>query len=80
MARPRLAMPVFSSGLTCAQCRTALGPLGLRSHTCPGQTRRRHDVAECALRKEWSHYGLAVDSQPTGTSCRHVPDLVVVSP
>eukprot|EP00969_Alexandrium_andersonii_P257054 11364968-Alexandrium_andersonii.AAC.1 len=24
--------------------------------------------------------GLTVDSQPSGTSCRHVPDLVAVSP
>eukprot|EP00969_Alexandrium_andersonii_P173200 7656382-Alexandrium_andersonii.AAC.1 len=41
MARTRLAMPVISSRLTCAKCRAALGPLGLHSHTCPGQTRRR---------------------------------------
>eukprot|EP00969_Alexandrium_andersonii_P243186 10741971-Alexandrium_andersonii.AAC.1 len=73
-------MPVISSGLMCAKCRAALDPLGLHSHTCPGQTRRRHDVVERTLRKEWTHYGLTVDSQPSGTSCRHVPDLVVVSP
>eukprot|EP00969_Alexandrium_andersonii_P364776 15464834-Alexandrium_andersonii.AAC.1 len=56
MARTRLAMPVFSSGLTRAKCRAALGPLGLHSHTCPGQTRCRHDVVARALRKEWSHW------------------------
>eukprot|EP00969_Alexandrium_andersonii_P188186 8315283-Alexandrium_andersonii.AAC.1 len=44
MARTRLAMPVITSGLTCAKRRAALDPLGLHSHTCPGQTRRRHDV------------------------------------
>eukprot|EP00969_Alexandrium_andersonii_P328516 14516506-Alexandrium_andersonii.AAC.1 len=57
MARARLAMPVISSGLTFAKCRAALGPLGLHSYT-PGQTRRRRDVVERALRKEWPHYGL----------------------
>eukprot|EP00969_Alexandrium_andersonii_P042707 1873356-Alexandrium_andersonii.AAC.1 len=45
-ARARLAMPAINSGLTCAKCRAALGPLGLHSRTCPGQTRRRHDVVE----------------------------------
>eukprot|EP00969_Alexandrium_andersonii_P089409 3946491-Alexandrium_andersonii.AAC.1 len=44
MARTRLAMPALSSGLACAKCRAALDTLGLHSHTCPGQTRRRHDV------------------------------------
>eukprot|EP00969_Alexandrium_andersonii_P011996 523633-Alexandrium_andersonii.AAC.1 len=58
MARARLAMPVISSGLTRAKCRAALGPLGLRSHTCPGQTRRQRDVVERTLKKEWAHYGL----------------------
>eukprot|EP00969_Alexandrium_andersonii_P009056 396748-Alexandrium_andersonii.AAC.1 len=57
MARARLAMPVITSGLACAKCRATLDPLGLRSHTCPGQTRRRRDVVERALREEWSHYG-----------------------
>eukprot|EP00969_Alexandrium_andersonii_P076174 3358975-Alexandrium_andersonii.AAC.1 len=33
MARTRLAMPVISSGLTCAKCRAALGPLGLHSQS-----------------------------------------------
>eukprot|EP00969_Alexandrium_andersonii_P189134 8356970-Alexandrium_andersonii.AAC.1 len=80
MARTHLATPVITSGLTCAKCRATLGPLGLHSHTCPGQTRRRRDVVERALRKEWPRCGLTVDSQPTGTSYRHVPDLVVVSP
>eukprot|EP00969_Alexandrium_andersonii_P347889 15382074-Alexandrium_andersonii.AAC.1 len=54
--------------------------MGLHSHTCPGQTRRRRDVVERALRKEWSCYGLAVDNQPAGTLYRHVLDLAVVSP
>eukprot|EP00969_Alexandrium_andersonii_P103016 4545724-Alexandrium_andersonii.AAC.1 len=40
MARTRLAMPVISTGLTCAKCRVALDPLGLHSYTCAGQTRR----------------------------------------
>eukprot|EP00969_Alexandrium_andersonii_P028578 1247948-Alexandrium_andersonii.AAC.1 len=44
MARTRLAMPVISTGITRAKCRVALGPLGLHSHTCPGQTRRPHDI------------------------------------
>eukprot|EP00969_Alexandrium_andersonii_P312028 13786322-Alexandrium_andersonii.AAC.1 len=43
-ARAGLATPVISTGLMCARCRAALGPMGLRSHTCPGQTRRRRDV------------------------------------
>eukprot|EP00969_Alexandrium_andersonii_P053513 2353960-Alexandrium_andersonii.AAC.1 len=73
-------MPVISSGLTCAKCRAALVPLGLHSHACPGQTRRRHDVVERALRAERSHYRLTADSQPTGTLYRRVPDLAVVSP
>eukprot|EP00969_Alexandrium_andersonii_P330350 14599589-Alexandrium_andersonii.AAC.1 len=75
MARTRLAVPVIGAGLTCVKCRAALDPLGLHSHTCPGQTRRRHDVVERALRKEWPHYGLTADSQPSGTSYRHVPGL-----
>eukprot|EP00969_Alexandrium_andersonii_P219598 9697903-Alexandrium_andersonii.AAC.1 len=54
--------------------------MGLHSHTCPGQTRRRRDVVERALQKEWSHYGLMVGNQPAGTSYRRIPDLVVVSP
>eukprot|EP00969_Alexandrium_andersonii_P248612 10985645-Alexandrium_andersonii.AAC.1 len=29
MAGTRLAMPVITSGLTCAKCRATLGPLGL---------------------------------------------------
>eukprot|EP00969_Alexandrium_andersonii_P141767 6268026-Alexandrium_andersonii.AAC.1 len=58
MAQARLAMPVITSGLTRAKSRATLGPVGLRSHTCPGQTRRRRDVVERVLRKEWSHYGL----------------------
>eukprot|EP00969_Alexandrium_andersonii_P333748 14749729-Alexandrium_andersonii.AAC.1 len=56
MARTRLAMPVITSGRTCAKCRATLEPLGLRSHTCPGQTRRRHDVVERARRKESVSY------------------------
>eukprot|EP00969_Alexandrium_andersonii_P267293 11811998-Alexandrium_andersonii.AAC.1 len=44
MARTRLATPVISSGLARAKCRATLDPLGLHSHTCPGQTRRRRDV------------------------------------
>eukprot|EP00969_Alexandrium_andersonii_P037621 1649330-Alexandrium_andersonii.AAC.1 len=27
-----------------------------------------------------AHYGPTVDSQPTGTSYRHAPDIIVVSP
>eukprot|EP00969_Alexandrium_andersonii_P199208 8796633-Alexandrium_andersonii.AAC.1 len=46
MARTRLAMPVITPGPTCAKCRATLDPLGLHSHTCPGQTRRRHNVVE----------------------------------
>eukprot|EP00969_Alexandrium_andersonii_P203112 8975434-Alexandrium_andersonii.AAC.1 len=77
MAWARLAMPVLSAGLTRARCRAALDPMGLHSHTCPGQTRRRRDVVECALRKELSDYGLTVGNQPAGTSYRHVPDLQI---
>eukprot|EP00969_Alexandrium_andersonii_P274434 12129355-Alexandrium_andersonii.AAC.1 len=66
MARTRLAVPVITSGRTRAKCRAALDPLGLHFHTCPGQTRRRHDVVERALKKGWSHYGLTVDNQPAG--------------
>eukprot|EP00969_Alexandrium_andersonii_P194668 8597758-Alexandrium_andersonii.AAC.1 len=46
MARTGLAMPIITSGLACAMCRAALDTLGLHSHTCPGQARRRHDVVE----------------------------------
>eukprot|EP00969_Alexandrium_andersonii_P176672 7811733-Alexandrium_andersonii.AAC.1 len=70
-------MPVLSTGLACARCRAALDPMGVHFHPCPGQTRRRHDVVEGALRQELSHCGLTVDNHPTGTSCRHVPDLQI---
>eukprot|EP00969_Alexandrium_andersonii_P348233 15398430-Alexandrium_andersonii.AAC.1 len=35
MARARLAMPVFNTGLTCAKRRAPLDPFGLHFHTCP---------------------------------------------
>eukprot|EP00969_Alexandrium_andersonii_P302837 13386759-Alexandrium_andersonii.AAC.1 len=73
-------MPVLSTGLTRAPCRAHLDPLGLHSHTCPGQTRWRHDAVERALQKELSHFGASVDKQPAGISYRHVPDLQIVSP
>eukprot|EP00969_Alexandrium_andersonii_P025381 1108758-Alexandrium_andersonii.AAC.1 len=44
VARARLGMPVFSSGLSCARCRAPVGPSGLHSHSCLGRTRRRRDT------------------------------------
>eukprot|EP00969_Alexandrium_andersonii_P146579 6481405-Alexandrium_andersonii.AAC.1 len=52
-----LAIPVLRTGLTCARRRAPLDPLGLHLRSCPGQTRRRHDVVERALQQELSHDG-----------------------